>query len=160
MTTLINWAVRWNIPIEAITELQQELGAITEPTTAAPVGNRSESYVQSMVRLEATQKGLRLWRNNVGVAINRDGRPVRYGLCNDSKKMNEKVKSGDLIGIRPVLIKPEYVGGIIGQFVSRECKPENWRFKGTEHELAQLNFQKIVTMYGGDAAFCAGEGSL
>src|ERR1700677_1701677 len=82
----------------------------------------SESQVQSLVRLEAARKNIRLWRNNVGVLQDETGRPVRYWLANDSKALNEKIKSGDLVGWRPMLITPAMIGATVAQFVSRECK--------------------------------------
>lgn len=121
----------------------------------------SENYVQSLVRLEAGRKGLKLWRNNVGVLTNAEtGQPVRYGLANDSKQLNASIKSGDLIGWRPVAITSAMVGTKIAQFVSRECKRPNWSFAGTDREKAQLRWAEVVNADGGDAAFCIGEGSL
>lgn len=124
----------------------------------------SEAYVQSLVRLEAPAKGVRLWRNNVGVLLDATGRPVRYGLANDSATLNRELKSGDLIGWRPVLITPDMVGRVIAQFVSRECKPADWRpaLSGErwEHEEAQRRWAKLINDAGGDAGFATGEGTL
>lgn len=58
----------------------------------------AESNVQNAVRLAAARQGIHLWRNNVGVLLDRRGVPVRYGLANESKQMNQVLKSGDLIG--------------------------------------------------------------
>lgn len=124
----------------------------------------SEAYVQSLVRLEAPAKGVRLWRNNVGVLFDANGRPVRYGLANDSATLNRELKSGDLIGWRPVLVTPDMVGRVIAQFVSRECKPADWRpaLSGErwEHEEAQRRWAKLINDAGGDACFATGEGTL
>lgn len=124
----------------------------------------SEAYVQSVVRLEAPAKGVRLWRNNVGVLLDKSGRPVRYGLANDSRGLNEKLKSADLIGWRRVLITPDMVGRLIAQVVSRECKPPDWRPALTgalfEHEEAQRAWARIINEDGGDACFATGEGTL
>lgn len=124
----------------------------------------SEAYVQSLVRLEAPAKGVRLWRNNVGVLFDVNGRPVRYGLANDSATLNRELKSGDLIGWRPVLVTPDMVGRVIAQFVSRECKPADWRpaLSGErfEHEEAQRRWAKLINDAGGDACFATGEGTL
>lgn len=49
-----------------------------------------EGNIQQLVRIEASKLGAVLWRNNVGVLKDADGRPIRYGLCNGSS---------DLIGI-------------------------------------------------------------
>jgi hypothetical protein len=123
----------------------------------------SEALVQSKLRLEAAGTGMRLWRNNVGVLLNRDGRPVRYGLANDSKALNEKLKSGDLIGWRRRLITPADVGHVIAQFVSRECKPAGWTPAAPSnvglyaHEQAQRAWIDLIAADGGDASFYTGE---
>lgn len=156
---LNQWAIKWAIPFAAVEDLRREFGMISV-TPINGTGLSSESLVQSAIRLEASKKGLLLMRNNVGVARDKTGRPVRYGLCNDSKKLNKLVKSSDLIGIRPVCITPAHVGQIIGQFVAREVKEEGWQYTGDEHERAQLNFLNIVTSRGGDAQFATGEGTL
>jgi len=116
MNKIETWGKRWNIPVQAINELKMSLGVFPEP----PPGNRgeSETMVQSRVRLEASQKGLRLWRNNVGACYDADGNFIRYGLCNDSKKMNDAFKSADLVGIRPITIDERHIGMVLGQFYS------------------------------------------
>jgi hypothetical protein len=120
-----------------------------------------ESEVQARVRLEAARRGWNLWRNNVGVLMDSRGVPVRYGLANDSKAVNANVKSGDLIGIRPVLITPQHVGHYIGQFVSVECKRDGWRASATdEHEAAQMRWAQIVLLAGGHAVFATSERDL
>lgn len=99
-----------------------------------------------------------MWRNNVGVLIDATGRPVRYGLANDSKAMNQAVKSADLIGIRPVTITPDMVGQTIGQFVSIEVKAEGWRPQpNDQHEIAQRKWAELVILAGGYAIFSTGE---
>ncbi len=114
---------------------------------------KSETEIQTEVRLQCTKQGNRLWRNNVGVAFRKDGVPVRYGLCNESKIQNKKTKSSDLIGIKQVMITPEMVGKTVGVFYAREVKKEGWEYKGTPREKAQLNFINIVRSLGGDAEF-------
>ena len=159
MTILHTWAAAWRIPPEALADLRARLdmeGAAHE-SIGAP---KSEAAVSNDVRLEASQKGLRLFRNNVGAMQDETGRVVRYGLANDSKAMNEKVKSGDLIGIRPVLITPNHVGTTIGQFVSREIKAGDWRYSGTPREMAQMNWAVLIGTFGGDASFATGVGTL
>lgn len=152
---LYQWAIRWGVPLEAVQELQALFGVDTDPSTVSTAG-ASEAAVQARERLAVSKAGGRAWRNNVGVLMDEDGRPVRYGLCNDSKQINQRVKSSDLIGIKPVVIEPQHVGLIIGQFYARECKPEGWRFTGSKREQAQLAFIELVNMLGGDAAFTNG----
>ena len=119
---------------------------------------QNEATVQAAVRLAASKAGWRLWRNNVGTLLDSRGVPVRFGLANDSKNVNAMIKSGDLIGIRPVLITPEMVGTVIGQFVSIECKRGGWRPSATdEHERAQARWAEIVLLHGGYAKFSTGD---
>ena len=124
---MYKWAARWNVPPQAMTELMQVFGVDTDPKKTAP--KTSEARVMSEVRLEATQKGLRAWRNNVGAFYARDGRFIRYGLANDSKAVNKRTKSSDLIMCRPVLIGPQHLGTIIGRLTVREIKKSNWVYK-------------------------------
>lgn len=157
---LEQWAIKWGVPAAALQDLRQSWGVLgrDEPPEAS---GKSEAWAQSVVRLEASQKGARLWRNNVGVLPNPDtGVPVRFGLANHSKQINKELKSGDLIGIRPVLVTPVWLGCTLGQFVSREIKEPGWRYTGTEREVAQLKWLQLVNSLGGDAAFATGTGTL
>lgn len=156
--TLNQWAIKWGVPAAAVEDLRREFGAInTEPR---PNAGESEAAVQNKIRLEASRKGLRLWRNNNGATMDENGNFIRFGLANDSKQLNDKIKSSDLIGARPVLITSAHVGQIIGQFVAREVKPGSWSYSGTPRELAQLKFLELVASLGGDAAFATDEGTL
>jgi hypothetical protein len=157
--SIIQWAIRNRVSDQALSELRAIFGTIDTPITNVPTG-ASEAAVQAQVRLEAARKGLKLWRNNVGVLRDERNVPVRYGLANDSKLLNQTVKSGDLIGWRPVIITPAHVGSLIAQFVSRECKRPDWKYSGDDHERAQLRWVEVVTADGGDAAFCNREGTL
>jgi hypothetical protein len=79
---------------------------------------------------------------------------VRYGLGNDSKKVGDAVKSSDLVGWRMVVITPDMVGKVIAQFVSLECKHEDWKFNpNDETEAAQKRWIDLVKKDGGHAAF-------
>ena len=121
---------------------------------------QSEAHVLSQVRLEATELGIRLFRNNVGACYTREGSFLRYGLANDSHALNSRIKSADLIGIRPVLVIPSMVGQTIGQFVSREIKYSQWKYTGTDREKAQLAWAELIMSLGGDSGFSTGRGSL
>lgn len=112
----------------------------------------AESSVQAEIRLLASQRGWRLWRNNCGVLPDRNGRPVRFGLCNDSPQLNREYKSGDLIGIRPVLILPEHVGCTLGIFTSIEVKHPDWKPSASdERYVAQCRWRDLVLSLGGYA---------
>ena len=158
MISLTQWALKHGVTPHALFELEGILTGHVPQVDCKP--GQNEATVQSLVRLEAARKDCRLWRNNVGVLQDINGRPVRYGLANDSKQVNEVLKSADLIGWRRVRIEPQHVGSIIAQFVSRECKESSWRYAGSKREVAQLNWIKLVTADGGDAKFCTGEGTL
>lgn len=151
------WCLKWAVPYSALIDLQQMLGVL-DPEPGVP--GRSEAAVQADVRVEASQKGMRVWRNNSGVLTNEAGTPVRFGLANDSAKMNQRLKSHDLIGVRPVLIGPEHVGQTIGQFVSFECKPEGWYYTGTPREEAQAAWGALIVSLGGDSRFINRRGRL
>lgn len=117
----------------------------------------SEADVQNWVRIRASEEGWRLWRNNVGVLKREDGTPVRYGLANDSTAVNRELKSADLIGIRRVLITQDMVGTYIGQFVSIECKPSDWKANSDKRLAAQIKWQELINMMGGHAVITKGE---
>ncbi|MEG1884859.1 MAG: hypothetical protein RR182_01125 [Alistipes sp.] len=159
MMQLEQWATKWGVSHAALADLRNQFGMInTDPV--APLKGNNEAAVQAHVRLEASRVGGRLWRNNVGAIQDSRGVPVRYGLANDSKQMNDVIKSSDLIGLRPVLIGPQHVGATIGQFVAREVKEPTWHYTGSAREVAQLKFLELVASLGGDAAFATGVGTL
>jgi len=115
-----------------------------------------ESTAGSFIRAEAPRDGVLLWRNNVGVLPDRTGRPVRYGLCNETKAMNEKNKSSDLIGITPTLITQEMVGYMLGVFTAVETKKEGWKYSTKDaRAVAQQHFINIVLQNGGFAGFAS-----
>jgi hypothetical protein len=160
LTPLATWAERWGVTPTALAELQAIFTApITDPGTSVEVPE-SEAAVQNRVRLEASRVGARLWRNNSGAVHTDDGRFLRYGICNDSAEINKTVKSSDLIGVKPMLIHAEHIGTTVGVFLAREVKPTVWKYRGTEREVAQLNFIKLVNGLGGDACFANSEGTI
>lgn len=155
---LSQWAKQWNIPDQAIADLRMLLGA--GHSGIAPKDGMSEAGVQSIIRLEASQKGCRLWRNNVGGTYTPEGSFIRYGLANESASVNKQIKSADLIGIKPIRITQNMVGMVIGQFMSREIKSANWRYTGNEREAAQLRWAELILSLGGDACFAIGTGTI
>lgn len=155
---LINWATKHNVNKSALVELMSLMGA--EQTDVKSKSDSPEARVQDEARLLASKMGWRLFRNNCGALKDENGRVVRYGIANDSPAMNKRIKSSDLIGIRPLVITPDMVGSTIGQFVAREIKKAGWKYKGTEHEEAQLAFGTLVIGLGGDFKFWNGNGDL
>lgn len=163
---LRDWARRWSLPADCLADLMSCFGTDGAASTPSvpPPPNASEAWAQSMIRLEAPRLGIYLTRNNVGARtiVDDDGvkRHIRWGLSNESPQQNEVLKSGDLIGIRPIVITYQMVGCTIGQFVSREVKHPGWSYGGRGREVAQFNWAALVTKYGGDAKFATGEGSF
>lgn len=164
MTDLHSWFSRHAgkpLTLDAFRDLQLTLGLYSPPLSPdAPGAGKSEAWAQSAVRLEAGQKGIACFRNNVGALKDEQGRLVRYGLANDSAQMNKVIKSHDLIMCRPILIEPWHVGHKFGQFVSREIKAPGWQYTGQGREPAQLAFGNLINSCGGDAAFATGPGTL
>jgi len=145
---LYDWAKTWNISAMAINDLKNRMG-LRGTIPQLPHEITTEAQVKKVVRLEGAQKGITLWSNNVGVAVDEQGRYIRYGLANDSKAMNMNVKSSDLIGIGPD-----------GLFYARETKRPGWHYTGTPREVAQLKFLQLVLSKGGNAEFATGKGTL
>lgn len=155
---LTQWAARYGLPPSALAELRGILSSVPEldAVTACAVAGKNEAFVQSTVRLNAMKQGRKLFRNNVGVLEAKDGRPVRYGLANDSASLNKVIKSSDLIGYQTILITPQMVGSLIARFESWECKRDGWVYTGTEREKAQLRWNEMVIADGGSAGFTTG----
>lgn len=113
-----------------------------------------EQDIQNSIRIEASTYGSHLLRNNSGAAIDqKTGRPVRFGLGNDSKQINKVRKSSDLIGVTPYIVRPQDVGKLIGVFTAVEAKRSGWHYTNTPEQIAQLNFINIITECGGLAGF-------
>lgn len=142
---LYAWATRHGVSHQAMHELRVMWGAEQPAHTTTAGTVTSEAGAQSQVRLLAAQAGYLVWRNNVGAMEDAKGRVVRFGLCNDSAAVNKRIKSSDLIGVKPG-----------GQVWVREIKEPGWHYTGTEREIAQLRFIQLVTAQGGDAAFSTG----
>lgn len=155
--TFEQWQRRWHfhVPTEAVRELQLILahpqGGDREHSTLHDA--KSEAYTMSDVLLTASRVGIVLYRNNVGVLEDINGRPVRYGLANESAKMNAVIKSGDFIGATPHVCTAADIGRTLGVFTSVECKRPDWTYKGNDREVAQFTWQKAVESLGGVALF-------
>ena len=150
---LYSWARKWSIPKDAVDDLRLQMGLDPSQDIIRNVVAQNEADVQANERLQAARSGALLWRNNVGAMQDATGRVVRFGLANESKQMNKKIKSSDLIGITPIEILPQHIGKVIGQFTAIECKEPGWVFKATDHELAQRKFIELVISRGGSGCF-------
>jgi hypothetical protein len=167
MTDYELWAARHP---QAAAELHQLMGAIPWPANDQTEG-KSEAHSQQRVRLNVAKQGAMSWRNNVGATPAKilttcpkcglrheiKQSPTRYGLANDSQKLNAVMKSSDLILAIPRLITQPMVGMTIAQFGAVECKRPGWKYRGDEHELGQLAWLELVAKLGGFATFSTGE---
>lgn len=152
---LHSWLADW-LPPElhsaALADLQQRLA----PPASVSIATSSEGAALNAVRLEAGRRGWRLFRNNLGAMQDpRTGRVVRYGLANESKQMNEAVKSGDLIGPVPMIVEQHHVGRQIALFGSVECKAKGAR-TDPERIAAQERWRDLVLSMGGYAVITDG----
>lgn len=159
MFQLMQWAARWGVPLEAIRDLESQMGLYsTEPGHV--VQGTSEAAVQAHARLEAAKLGARLLRNNSG-AYDPKHPPspgTRWGLGNESKAQNEVMKSSDLIGLLPGQFRDFHTlePVTVGQFWAVEVKERGWQYTGTPRERAQLAFGELVIKFGGRFQFYAG----
>ena len=91
-----------------------------------------ENRVSAEIDLAHAHGDIRLLRNNVGVLLDRTGRPIAYGLGSEGAKALKG--SSDKIGWRSVVVSPEMVGRRVAVFVAIEEKdlakstPDQLRF--------------------------------
>lgn len=129
-------------------------------------GGGSEARAQQNVRLSVARQGAVSFRNNVGAtpakcpSCQTPQVPIRYGLANDSARLNARIKSSDLILAIPRLIRPEHVGTKIAQFGAVECKRPGWKYTGKGRESGQQAWLALVSQLGGYATFSTGEVEL
>ena len=123
-----------------------------------------EAKASDNVRLRASVFGSRLFRNNSGVLINEVGVPVRFGLGNESKKLNKEFKSSDYIGFTPVTITPDMVGKQVAVFTAIEVKAAGFKIKKiypkSSREYAQQNFINLALKYQAIAGFASCESDV
>lgn len=87
---------------------------------------QSESHILNACLIALSAAGCLAWRNNTGVLPDRQGRPIRFGLC---------VGSSDIIGVAPD-----------GKFLAIECKTAIG-----QPTDAQVRFLAAVRAHGGRA---------
>lgn len=116
----------------------------------------SETAVQQATRVQHCQRypGAQNWRNNSGGYLDEHGNMIRYGLANESKAENDRIKSSDIIGITPVLITGDMVGYWLGVFTALEIKPSDWTLRPSDKRgHAQAKFHQLVKDACGFAGF-------
>ncbi len=117
-----------------------------------------EAKATKTVRERASAWKMRLFRNNSGVLNDERGVPVRFGLGNESKRLNQELKSSDLIGWTPITITPDMVGKTVAVFTAIEVKSPGFRvrqFNKKSREYAQNKYIELVKLFGGIAGFAA-----
>ena len=98
----------------------------------------TEKELQSHLQRHLNRRGMRLFRNNVGMMQVSQERIIKYGVGGAG--------AADLIGLRPIVVTEDDVGQTIGQFVALEVKGE-----GGRESLLQRNFISIIEELGGYA---------
>lgn len=158
MNSYSDWAAAYP---EAAAALIDVLQAVSQTDTGGKPGG-SEASAQQQVRMDVAKQGGFAWRNNVGATPSKckhcgePSAPVRYGLANDSHKLNSHIKSSDLILAIPRKIQPEDVGRVIAQFGAVETKRPGWVYTGVKQEPAQAAWLALINRIGGFAAFSTG----
>lgn len=98
-----------------------------------------EGILQAEIRLAlGMDRSVVAWRNNSGVLLDRNGKPVRFGVGHPG--------GSDLICMKKVVITPEHVGRTLAVFAALEVKTPTG--KPTPEQQHFLNF---VTGFGGIA---------
>jgi len=124
---------------------------------------KTEAWAQQQIRMKVAKAGAMAWRNNVGATpvkcpdCGAKRQPIRYGLANDSHKLNSLIKSSDLILAIPRTIKQEDVGKTMAQFGTIDAKRPGWKFTGKGEEAGQAAWMALILKLGGFAAFSTGE---
>lgn len=144
---ILAWAQKHRVSPEALRELCESAIVAADDTD----DHASEARVQDQIRLASARRGLYLFRNNRGAGKTDTGSFIRYGLANDSKKVGDEWKSGDLIGWEPVCITEAHLGSFIARFLSVEVKARDWKWSGTLEEIAQARWAALVNAQGGRA---------
>ena len=116
---------------------------------------KDESTVSQETQIRATHYNCILMRNNSGALLDSEGRLVRFGLGNVSKKHQDRIKSSDLIGFKKVRITPDMVGKDVAVITVIEVKKEAWNpdKKFDKRETAQSNFITWIKNNGGLGGF-------
>lgn len=105
-----------------------------------------EKAVATQVDKVLETHGVRVWRNNIGLArYNVKGKTwcVKYGVGGNG--------GSDLLGFMPITITPEMVGKRVAVFVAVETKRE----KGGKKTDAQQAFIDNIVAFGGLAGFAS-----
>jgi hypothetical protein len=160
MSALQLWQQRHGISADAMHDLLGLVG-VRPALKVQPDKGTSEAAVTARVRLASVAMGMQLWRNNSGVLQDVSGRPVRFGLMNESPEMNAKFKSADLVGGTPVVITPRHVGRTLEVLTMLELKEQGWKFSPRDkREVAQRAALEYHAARGAICSFISDESQL
>lgn len=106
----------------------------------------NETELMKLIQVAASRLGLRLFRNNCGVAFNRENIPIRFGLCPGSS---------DLIGFTQVKITDSMVGKNVAIFTAIEVKSKSGKL--TKEQSA---FLANIDAVGGIAVLARSESDM
>jgi len=99
----------------------------------------SESEIQAKAMLAiGSLPGVKISRNSIGVARDRSGNTIRFGLFGAG--------GADIIGFKSVIVTPEMVGEKLAIFLAVEVKNESGRVRPE-----QKRFLDVVSDAGGIA---------
>ena len=99
-----------------------------------------ESNIMKQIQVVLASIGVKVFRNNVGVLKDKNGKYVRFGLVPGSS---------DLIGWKTIEIRDEHLGQQLAVFVALEIKTDKGKLSAE-----QLNFLNSVHRAGGIANVC------
>lgn len=99
---------------------------------------KRESTILKDIMLKLSRGTSRLFRNNVGVLQDRDGRYVRYGVGGNG--------GSDLLGWDTIIVTHEHIGARLAVFCAVEVKKD-----GETPTPEQLDFLAMVSAAGGRA---------
>lgn len=144
-------------------EAAAALAGVVFAPVDAPNTALTEQAVQQECRFVGAGQGMWLLRNNSG-AFNPKQPPspgTRWGLGNDSSKINAVMKSSDLIGCTEFVIPPHWVGRKVAVMTAIEVKDPNWHLTpGDKRAQAQAAFMNKVTAMGGLSGFVTNAAQL
>lgn len=144
------WQLKHGISDQALYEFYK----LFQPDGTPHDDGKSESATSKTCELMSAKYGARIWRNNSGATMDENGRMIRYGLGNTSKRINDVMKSSDYIGFIPRKINADMVGQNIAQFAAFEMKKPGWKLIPSDKRgQAQAAFGSIVSNAGGIFSF-------
>lgn len=144
------WQIKYGVSDQALYEFYK----LFQPDGTPHEDGKSESATSKKCELMSAKYGVRIWRNNSGATKDENGRVIRYGLGNTSKRINDVMKSSDYIGLIPRKITADMIGDTIAQFAAFEMKKPGWKLiPSDKHGQAQAAFGSIVSNAGGFFSF-------